>query len=692
MIRTISSTSSLDEISASYDVPVVDPTSVPKILYGHKASIESLVDVEWLQESRVLVLYTGGTIGMVRNERGRLAPIPRELETNIRRFPHMHDEYYANKRFNGSTNSPLVLPDCKEKHRVAYWVYEYEPLLDSSNMTMDDWIRIAKDIRGVYEMFDGFVVLHGTDTLAYTASALSFMLENLGKPVVITGSQIPLFETRSDGRDNFIGSVIMAGNYTVPEVTVFFNNKLYRGNRTTKVSTGRLQAFDSPNMSPLAVAGISIQVDYRSVFRPTHLEKFTVFDRLNRHVGLLRIFPSISAETVRSFLQPPMAGAVIQTYGAGNMPSNRTDIMEVLKEATQRGVILVNITQCMHGAVDNIYETGEALVDAGVMAGLDMTPEAALTKLSYVLAKKKWDYETKKKMMTRNLRGEMTVVAQDDENYNHELDVVSSIARALQLSSGDDVEHVKELLIPTLFLSAVVNSDLGRLEEIYQHESATLGQGATPGARTGKEVKQESCGTDAGLRREMRQKSCCATTGEGMEINFKDASSWTPLHMACSEGHLDVVTWLLQHGASVHIRDKLGHSPLNVAIENDHHKIILLLMKTGAHLTEPPLRLGEALVAAAAGDSATRLLSYRMAGVDLSLPDPCGRTALHAACTVGSEACVHVLLEADVTTDVRDRTDLTPAMCAQINNNQHLVDLITAHEERNVEVNRSMQR
>lgn len=647
MIRTISSTSSLDEISASYDVPVVDPTSVPKILYGHKASIESLVDVEWLQESRVLVLYTGGTIGMVRNERGRLAPIPRELEVNIRRFPHMHDEYYASKRFNGSTNSPLVLPDCKEKHRVAYWVYEYEPLLDSSNMTMDDWIRIAKDIRGVYEMFDGFVVLHGTDTLAYTASALSFMLENLGKPVVITGSQIPLFETRSDGRDNFIGSVIMAGNYTVPEVTVFFNNKLYRGNRTTKVSTGRLQAFDSPNMSPLAVAGISIQVDYRSVFRPTHLEKFTVFDRLNRHVGLLRIFPSISAETVRSFLQPPMAGAVIQTYGAGNMPSNRTDIMEVLKEATQRGVILVNITQCMHGAVDNIYETGEALVDAGVMAGLDMTPEAALTKLSYVLAKKKWDYETKKKMMTRNLRGEMTVVAQDDENDNHELDVVSSIARALQLSSGDDVEHVKELLIPTLFLSAVVNSDLGRLEEIYQH---------------------------------------------GMEINFKDASSWTPLHMACSEGHLDVVTWLLQHGASVHIRDKLGHSPLNVAIENDHHKIIHLLMKTGAHLTEPPLRLGEALVAAAAGDSATRLLSYRMAGVDLSLPDPCGRTALHAACTVGSEACVHVLLEADVTTDVRDRTDLTPAMCAQINNNQHLVDLITAHEERNVEVNRSMQR
>ncbi|KAG7175058.1 L-asparaginase-like 1 [Homarus americanus] len=542
MNRRKSSTSSLDEISASYDVPVIDPTSVPKVLAG---------------------TYTPGT----------------------------GDQH----------------PDCKEKRRVVYWVYEYDPLLDSSNMTMDDWIRIAKDIRGVYEMFDGFVVLHGTDTLAYTASALSFMLENLGKPVVITGSQIPIFETRSDGRDNFIGSVIMAGSYTIPEVSVFFNNKLYRGNRTTKVSTGRLQAFDSPNMSPLAIAGISIQVDYRSVFRPTCLEKFTVFDRLNRHVGILRIFPSISAETVCSFLQPPMAGAVIQTYGAGNMPSNRSDIVKVLKEATQRGVILVNITQCMHGSVDTIYETGE--------------------------------------MMTKNLRGEMTAVNQEDEGESRELDIVSSIARALQLSSSDDVEHVKELLIPTMFFSAIANADISRLEEIYQN---------------------------------------------GIEINLQDASGWTALHMACNEGILEIVVWLLQHGASVHIRDKLGRSPLSVAIENDHHKIIELLVKTGAHVIESPVRLGDVLVAAAAAGNSKRLLTYHLADVDLSYSDPCGRSALHAACTVGSEECVQVLLDADVPTDVRDRTDLTAVMCAQINNNQHLVDLIATHEERIEEVRRSM--
>lgn len=636
MIRTLSSASSLDEISVSYDVPVVDPTSVPKVLYGHRTSLDSLCDPEWSQESRVLVLYTGGTIGMVRNDRGKLAPIPRELETNIRRYPHMHDDSYATKRFGCNGNTPLVLPDCKEKRRVAYWVYEYEPLLDSSNMTMDDWIRIAKDIRGVYEMFDGFVVLHGTDTLAYTASALSFMLENLGKPVVITGSQIPIFETRSDGRDNFIGSVIMAGSYNIPEVTVFFNNKLYRGNRTTKVSTGRLQAFDSPNMPPLAIAGISIQVDYRSIFRPTRLEKFTVFDRLNRHVGLLRIFPSISAETVKQFLQPPISGAIIQTYGAGNMPSNRTDIMEVLRDATKRGVILVNTTQCMHGAVDTIYETGEALVSAGVIAGLDMTPEAALTKLSYVLAKSDWDYDTKKRMMMRNLRGEMTVVGQEDEGENQELDVVSAISRALQLSSSDDVERIRDLLVPTLFFTAVSNCDIKRLEEIFSN---------------------------------------------GAEVNLLDVSGWSALHMAACDGIAEVVTWLLQHGASVHVRDKQGQTPLKIAVENDHHKVVELLVQTGAHLTESPLRLGEVLVSAAAADNVERLKSYHIAGADLSCADPCGRTALHAACTVGSEECVRFLLEAGVPTTTRDRTDLTPAMCAQVNNHDHLARLINEQEE-----------
>lgn len=216
------------------------------------------------------------------------------LEKSIRRAIHMHDEKYATARFGaGNTaKAPLALPSLgPDSKRILYTIYEYEPLLDSSNMTMDDWINIAKDLRvgflfinppcaywpssrcphsisclaffflnnqRSYELFDGFVILHGTDTLSYTASALSFMMENLGKPVIVTGSQIPIFEIRSDGRDNFLGALIMAGTYCIPEVCVFFNNKLYRGNRTVKRSNGSLDAFDSPNMTPLAHFGIDV--------------------------------------------------------------------------------------------------------------------------------------------------------------------------------------------------------------------------------------------------------------------------------------------------------------------------------------------------------------------------------------------------------------------------------------------------
>ena len=194
---------------------------------------------------------------MVRNTAGVLVPEPNAMEANIRKIVTMHDENYSRERFSDRVLGPLplVLPNVPGHKRVIYTIYEYDPLLDSSNMTMDDWIQIAKDVKQNYHNFDGwvrsiltetqpfqlvhvsrFVILHGTDTLAYTSSALSFMLENLGKPVIVTGSQIPAFETRSDGRDNLVGALIIAGNFSIPEVTVYFNHKLLRGNRTVKVS------------------------------------------------------------------------------------------------------------------------------------------------------------------------------------------------------------------------------------------------------------------------------------------------------------------------------------------------------------------------------------------------------------------------------------------------------------------------
>jgi len=221
-------------------------------------------------ESKVLVLYTGGTIGMVRNDQGALEPKAHAMEAKIRQTCTMHDEPYSQSRFGHlaqNKDSPLVLPHVQDHRRIIYTIYEYEPLLDSSNMTMDDWVQIATHIQDSYADFEGFVVLHGTDTMAFTASALSFMLENLGKPVIITGSQIPCFETRSDGRDNFVGALILAGNYHIPEVCVYFRHQLMRGNRTIKVSASNLDAFQSPNMRPLVEVGIDISVDYRAINR-----------------------------------------------------------------------------------------------------------------------------------------------------------------------------------------------------------------------------------------------------------------------------------------------------------------------------------------------------------------------------------------------------------------------------------------
>ena len=340
---------------------VVDTNSIARSL-KHSTSVDlaTSVSLDLKNESKVLVLYTGGTIGMVRNHAGVLVPEANAMEANIRRIVTMHDEHYSQMRFGGGGAGgvapgdllPLVLPGVPGHKRVIYTIYEYDPLLDSSNMTMDDWIQIAKDIRESYHSFDGFVILHGTDTLAYTSSALSFMLENLGKPVIVTGSQIPAFETRSDGRDNLVGALIMAGNYCIPEVTVYFNHKLLRGNRTVKVSAGSLHAFESPNCSPLASVGISIQVDNKAVWRPGTISALTVQSRLCRDVVLLRLFPSIRTETIRHFLAPPIRGVVLQCYGAGNMPSNREDIIQALTEASSNGAIIVSCTQVFE---DNLH-------------------------------------------------------------------------------------------------------------------------------------------------------------------------------------------------------------------------------------------------------------------------------------------------------------------------------------------------
>lgn len=304
-------------------------------------------------------------------------------------------------------------------------------------MDMNDWATIANDIDHYYRQFDGFVILHGTDTMCYTASALSFMLECLGKSVVMTGSQVPLVELRSDARDNMLGALLIAGEYVIPEVMIYFHSKLFRGNRCVKNSSTSLDAFSTPNIPPLAVLETDINIDWDSIRHCSRTCQFHVNTNMVKDVGILRLFPGITQETIHAYLQPPMHGVVLQTYGAGNIPDTRKDLIEDLKQASDRGVLIVNCTQCIKGHVSQNYAAGRVLKAAGVLQGADMTPEAALTKLSYLLGRKDYTMKQKKELMVQNIRGEMTVLDTFQHNFSLKDSVfIKTIANALHINTS----------------------------------------------------------------------------------------------------------------------------------------------------------------------------------------------------------------------------------------------------------------
>jgi len=312
--------------------------------------------------------------------------------------------------YRGSLQEQMSsMPELRHESMPDVTVHEYEPLLDSSNMTPSQWVKIANDIATHYEQYDGFVVLHGTDTMAYTASALPFMLRGLAKPVIVTGSQIPLCEVRNDARENLITSLLIASTYDIPEVCLYFGGKLLRGCRAVKVSADGFAAFDSPNFPRLGTAGIDIDIHWNYVRRVDPSERLVVEEFGLPVVSALRLFPGISPELVRNVLRPPLQGLVLEAYGVGNGPDQDGEFLAALEEATARGVVIVDCTQCLEGAVNlSEYATGSALARAGVISGYDMTAEAALTKL-YHLFSRGGSAEDVKREMQRDLRGEVTI-------------------------------------------------------------------------------------------------------------------------------------------------------------------------------------------------------------------------------------------------------------------------------------------
>lgn len=341
------------------------------------------------RQNAILLIYTGGTIGMM-NKPGTNTLVPvdfNEIETQL---PEL-------RRFSFNI-------DC----------HTFHPTIDSSNASPAFWSDLVEVIESNYEDYDGFVILHGTDTMAYSASALSFMLENLGKPVIFTGSQLPIGVLRTDGKENLLTAIEIAADHranmpVVPEVCIFFQNHLFRGNRTTKHNAEFFNAFRSYNYPPLAETGISIKYNFPAIHKPENLPPLKIHKNLSRNVGLLKIFPGISESWVRSCLNTPgLKAVIIETYGTGNAITNDW-FLEEIGSAIERGQILVNVTQCHAGSVNpGKYETSRRLRELGVLNGRDMTSETALVKLMFLLGKG-LGMEEIKININKSISGEITI-------------------------------------------------------------------------------------------------------------------------------------------------------------------------------------------------------------------------------------------------------------------------------------------
>lgn len=338
-----------------------------------------------LKNKRIYVAYTGGTIGMKKSDQGYI-PVDGHLTDSINALPEFHRD---------------EMPD--------FTINEYQPLIDSSNMTPSDWQRIADDIKDHYDDYDGFVVLHGTDTMAFTSSALSFMFENLCKPIIVTGSQIPLSQLRSDGQVNVLNSLFIAANYPINEVGLFFNNKLYRGNRSIKAYADGFNAFDSPNMPALLEAGININVIAGNVSPCVELEPTVIVrDIVPQPIGVVHLYPGISSDVIDNVIRQPVKALILRSYGVGNAPQD-SSLLACLAKAKAQEIIVINCSQCIKGTVNmSGYATGNALNQAGVISGHDMTLEATLTKLHYLLSQD-LGYDEICRLMETNLRGELTI-------------------------------------------------------------------------------------------------------------------------------------------------------------------------------------------------------------------------------------------------------------------------------------------
>lgn len=473
--------------------------------------------------SKVLVIYTGGTIGMKATPAG-YEPMQGYLSSVLAKSTTFRDiEKPAGTlkavRHTGAVElEAYYLPASTYGDSLQYAILEYETLLDSSSIQFTDWMKIARTVERNYRLFDGFVILHGTDSMAYSSSMLSFLLENLGKTVIFTGSQIPISRLRNDAQENLLSALLLAGRFVIPEVGLFFHHELFRGNRVTKINATGFDAFASPNCLPLATVGVDIEVHWQRIHRPTAKRAFKVPDVKEVNVASLYIFPGIKGDTIRALsTQSELRGIVLHTFGSGNIPSNK-DLIAAISEAAASKILIVNITQCLVGSVLPLYAAGAILSSIGVISGFDMTAECALTKVAYLLGAIQNSTDAAMLVGT-NLRGELSK-PDKQKVYEHE-------------STSSSVRHRLSDLLWAI--------QKGDLEEVILY------------------IDDDT-------------------------INAFSAEGTTPLQLACQLGHVSIVQRLLDQGAFVFAKSKsTGHTALDIAKQSNHEGITQMLRECGAH-------------------------------------------------------------------------------------------------------------
>lgn len=543
---------------------------------------------------------------------------------------------------------PMITPVSEYGERTCFRFFDYDPLLDSSSMSHIHWARIAGDIVDMMDKFDSFIVLHGTDTMSFTATALSFFLEGLRKTVVITGSQIPLCRPRNDGMMNLLGALSFAGHFKVPEVVVYFNNKVFRGNRCCKEDANNLDAFNSPNLRPLGVCGISMEMEWGMIRPLPSTNALQLNTKFCDDVTILRIFPG-EFNNINATLQG-VKGMVLQTFGAGNCPENE-NLLKALKDATGRGVVVVNVTQCIRGEVEAHYATGTALVEAGVVGAGDMTPEAALVKLGWLLGQPNTTPEEVRSRFQQDLRGEVTVHSKNKQfslENNSFVKAVYATMRSTGYLTGKEeanvLDDIRKALEPTLVCQFASTGDIAELNTVFE-ESNTISP------------------------------------------NVSDYDGRTGLHLAAAGNNLPVIEYLFDKGASATPKDRFGRTPLREAIENASTnkdssidvRCINALLSHGAEIGLADFEIGSILCRLAAEDKGTRLAAWIAGGVDINTGDYDSRTALHISASMGNVSLSKMLIGAGSNTSIEDTFGNTPAADALRGGYEEIYNFITAN-------------